>query len=300
MTGEQLVLSETSEQLKNNVLFLIKKRIGKVFSPKQRHSIKESLEEILEENSEFEELHEDQRAIIRNVLEFNELEVADIMIPRPDIFSIPHDINFEELQAKLLQKTYTRIPVYKRDLDEILGFIHIKDIAKSFFKQEEPKIPDIIRKCLFVPSSMKISNLLVRMQQSHVHIAIVVDEYGGTEGIATLEDILEEIVGKIEDELMLDDKNLFINKIDDNQYEVSSRITIEDINKITFFNLPIQEVEYDTIGGLIFFLTARIPVKGEIIKLDDEIEFEILEADPRRLKRLIIRKKVQQLKNEII
>ncbi|HCR86451.1 MAG TPA: HlyC/CorC family transporter [Alphaproteobacteria bacterium] len=278
---------EVKEKLLNTI-----SRITNIFNFRQKQSLRESLEEILDENQHTEEdIPDGQKAIIRNILEFNELYVEDIMIPRSDIFSIPSDIDFENLQEKLLGKTYTRIPVYKGDLDEVLGFIHIKDVARSFFNKTKLKIADIIRKCLFVPASMKIGNLLIRMQQSHVHIAIVVDEYGGTEGIVTLEDIIEEIVGNIEDEHVREDTNLIFNKLNDNEYEVSSRMYIEDIIKKTELDIKLAENnEYDTIGGLIFNLTSRIPVKGEIIKMNDEIEFEILEADPRRLKRLMIRK----------
>lgn len=267
-------------------------KLATIFGTKQKQSLRESLEEMLDETKSSEnDIGEGQKAIIRNVLEFNELYVEDIMIPRSDIFAIPNDINFEELQQKLLAKTYTRIPVYKGDLDEIIGFVHIKDIARSFFKKTDLKIADIVRKCLFVPSSMKIGNLLIRMQQSHVHIAIVVDEYGGTEGIVTLEDIIEEIVGNIEDEHVQEDNNLIFKKLNDKEYEVSSRMYIEDIIKRADIEIGLSENnEYDTIGGLIFHITSRIPVKGEVIKYNEYLEFEVLEADPRRLKRLIIRK----------
>jgi len=226
-------------------------------------------------------------------LEFKELHVKDVMIPRADIFAIHEDIQFSELQEKLFDKTYTRIPVYKSNLDEIRGFIHIKDIARYFFNKKEFTIADIVRKCMFVPPSMKIHNLLIRMQQSRVHIAIVIDEYGGTEGIVTLEDIVEEIVGNIEDEHDEDESNIGFKKISDDIYEVSSRILIEEFIARTAIDISIKEAEEqpNTVGGLVTYMLGRIPVKGEIIAFNDKIELEVTEADARSVRRLVVKKK---------
>lgn len=286
---------DSSEQQDNNIKQGLISKIGKklisIFQPKQKASFKESIEEFLEEEYEEEGgLEEDQKAILRNILEFNELTVEDIMIPRADIFALSNNIAFEDLQDKLLKKTYTRIPIYKEDLDEILGFVHIKDIARKFFENKELNISNILRKCLFVPASMRINNLLVRMQQSHVHIAIVVDEYGGTEGIITLEDILEEIVGKIDDEHVTDD-NLIFNVISENEYELSSRVLVEDVIEKTGMLIENNDDEYSTIGGLIYNKIGRIPVKGEVIDLNEAIEVEILDAEIRRIKKVKIRNK---------
>jgi len=140
---------------------------------------------------------------------------------------------------------------------------------------------------------MKVSNLLIRMQQGKVHIAIVVDEYGGTEGIVTLEDIVEEIVGNIEDEHDEDDASTLFKKISDDIFEVSSRISLEEFLKKTNIDLTIEEVknQFDTIGGLVTYLLGRIPVKGEIINFSDNVEFEVTDADARSIRRLIVKKK---------
>jgi CBS domain containing-hemolysin-like protein len=269
-------------------------KIVKIFNTQKKSNLQESIEEIIGKDTDsHEELDAGEKEILKNVLEFKALLVEDVMIPRADIFAIPQDIEFQDLQTKLLNKTYTRIPVYKTDLDEVLGFIHIKDIAKSFLKNEQFEITKFIRKCLFVPSSMKVSNLLIRMQQGRVHIAIVVDEYGGTEGVVTLEDIVEQIVGNIEDEHDNDEANALFKKISDDIYEVSSRITVDEFVSKTKIDLGAKEPDanYDTIGGLVSYILGRIPVKGEVITYNEKIELEVTDADARSVKRLIIKSK---------
>lgn len=271
----------------------LKAGFSKLFAAK-KSGLQESIEEILGEEGHKAEIPLDagEKAILKNVLEFKELHVEDIMIPRADIFAIPEDIQFADLQSRLLDKTYTRIPVYKSDLDEIQGFIHIKDIARIFFNKKEFSVKETLRKCLFVPPSMKISNLLIRMQQTRVHIAIVIDEYGGTEGIVALEDIVEEIVGNIEDEHD-EDSSPTLKKISDDLYEVSSRTSIDEFLSKTGMDVSIKDAEsqFDTIGGLVTYLLGRIPVKGEIITFNEKIELEVTDADARSVKRLIVKKK---------
>lgn len=283
--------NELTEQ-RSGLLSKITKNLISIFLPKQKATLKESVEEILDEQDENNPQNQiDDTSILRNVLEFNELYVEDVMIPRADIFAIDISSSFEEIQKSLLEKIYTRIPVYKDDLDEVKGFIHIKDIAKLKFTDEEFDIEKIIRKGLFVPASMKISNLLIRMQQSRVHIAIVVDEYGGTEGLITLEDIIEEIVGKIEDEHEFEEvSEPVIKKLKEGEYEVSSRLTIEDLEKKLGTRITNdEEAEYDTIGGLVFDIAGRIPVEGEVITISEDLEAEIKEADARTVKKLVLK-----------
>lgn len=278
----------------------IRNRISDIISPGTR-GIKETIEEILDIEGPSSTLAEGEKKIIRNILEFKELYVEDVMVPRSDVFAVPDDIDVEELEKKIVEKGYTRVPVYKGDLDEIVGFIHIKDIAKAKVSNQKLVIKEIIRKCLFVPGPMKISNLLIRMQQSHVHIAIVVDEYGGTEGLITLEDIIEEIVGRIEDEHDAVSESQ-VRKISDNEYEVNPRTSIEDFLAVSHIDLTNQydKEEYDTIGGLVYLTAGRIPVKGEIIRINENIEIEIVEADARTIRKALIRKRNSNSKEAIL
>ena len=301
---EKLALDEPDEpggsaqlNLKNqrkSIITNIKNRIFGLFFNRNSHTLKESIEEVLDESEENNNPSEiGERAIIRNVLEFNGLYVEDVMIPRAYIFAVDEKISMADLEEKLLEKTYTRIPVYKNDLDDVIGFIHIKDIAKSVFKKENLNISDIIRKSLYVPTSMKISNLLVRMQQSRVHIAVVVDEYGGTEGIITMEDIVESIVGNIEDEHDIEDQEKpEIIRTSETEFIINSRVEIDEVSEKTGIDFNFDESEdIETIGGLVFQLTGRIPVKGEIVQYNDTAEIEVLEADARSIKKVKLKLK---------
>ncbi len=294
--ASKVTKAETPEQAaietKPSFLKLISDKIANLVPSKKSDSAN-TIDEILENPKPATPVDAKEQAILKNVLEFKELHVEDVMIPRADIFAIPEDIEFTELQAKLSDKTFTRIPVYKGELDEILGFIHIKDVARSFFENKQFKISESIRKCLFVPPSMKITNLLIRMQQTHVHIAIVIDEYGGTEGIITMEDIVEEIVGNIEDEHDEDDGQTLFRKISDDIFEVNSRMPVEEFTRRTGIelSLPDSENTFDTVGGLVAYILGRIPVKGEVINFSDAIEFEVTDADARSVRRLIVKKK---------
>jgi CBS domain containing-hemolysin-like protein len=290
---------------RKNILDKLVTRFCNFFLPKQKNTLRESLEEILDDQDQSSSLEEaGERAIIKNVLEFNELDVEDIMIPRADIFAISDDIAVKSLKEKLLDKTYTRIPVYEENLDKVSGFIHIKDIARALFEDKEIKVRDIIRKTLFVPESMKISNLLIKMQQSRVHIAIVVDEYGGTQGLVTLEDIIEEIVGKIEDEHDEDtsmQKDLML--VDKEKYQVNARIRIEDFVEQTGIDLEVaeeDEEEYSTLAGYIYSELGRIPVVGEVIPMNGRFEGEILEADARTVGKILVRRRKPKTKDKKI
>ncbi len=292
MRSQNALKEGEPEKTEQNRSFI--KRISGIFSIPKKYGLQESIEEVLDENGSESAapLDAGEKAILKNVLEFKELHVEDVMIPRADIFAVPEDIEFSELHPKLVDKTYTRIPVYKDDLDEILGFIHVKDIARAYFNNQQFNIKEILRKSLFVPPSMKVSNLLIRMQQSRVHIAIVIDEYGGTEGIVTLEDIVEQIVGNIEDEHDEDESSLSLKKISDDIFEVSSRIRIEEFLSRSGIDLSIKDATgFDTVGGLVTYMLGRIPVKGEVITFNDQIELEITDADARTVRRLVVKKK---------
>lgn len=284
----------TSSESKSNKFFNdLCGLFAKKFSS-NRSSLKESLEEYLEEDSTNDTpLDAGERAIIRNVLEFKEIYVEDVMIPRTEVYAIKHDVTEEELHDKLHDKTYTRIPVYENDLDQIIGFVHIKDIAKFYFKKQPIDISKIVRSCLFVPPSMKISNLLIRMQQERVHIAVVVDEYGGTEGIITLEDIIEEIIGKIEDEHDgdFDNAGTFFQKLSENSFEVSARMKISDFEVHSGIRLNFSKEnleDFNTINGMIIENTGRIPAKGEIVTINDYIKIKVKSSDPRKINRVIL------------
>ncbi len=262
-------------------------------------SLKESLEEVIEEHNAVGDIIDpDEKEMLQNVLAFSEMTVQDIMVPRADIIYVDNDISFEGLKKFMEKKAHTRMPVCRKTLDDIAGFIHIKDLVRILCNGSEFDINKILRQALFVPPSMKINDLLVKMQLSRVHIALVIDEYGGTSGMATMEDLMEEIVGEIEDEHDITNNEKMLKKIGRNLYDVNARISIEELEKEfgSIFRNDNESEEFDTLGGLIFIILGRIPAKGEIATFvsknqKDIFEFEVVDADARRVKKVLLRKK---------
>jgi len=285
--------TEISKEDNAGFFFKIKNFVLKICKIKEKASIEEELAELFDERDPDKlEVTSEERTILQNVISFGDLRVIDIMIPRTDIATICETVKLPDLKQVIIEKEHTRFPVYKDSLDNITGFLHIKDLVSLLGTNKSLNLKKIIREILFVPPSMKIMDLLLKMQEKRVHIAIVLDEYGGTEGLVTMEDIMEEIVGEIKDEH--DDlEEIKINKIDKDNFEASSRASIKEIEELIDINLTIDEKneeDYDTIGGLIFYMLSRVPKKGEIIKHPSGLEFKIIEADPRRIKKVLIRK----------
>ncbi len=285
-----------SESLLRNVIT----KISSLLHFRASTSLKESVEEAIEEHdaTRGEAFEDGEKAMLRNVLSFAEMNVEDVMIPRADIAAIEAGVSYGELKDFITEKTYTRFPVYRQTLDDVVGFVHIKDLLMSAYNVEKNfNLSKIIRQCLFVPPSMKTSTLLLKMQLSHVHIAIVVDEYGGTDGLVTLEDLVEEIVGEITDEHDRVDDIMF-TPLGNDVFEASARIDIEDLEKNLNIRIYTEEEEedFDSLGGLIFYILGRVPALGEVITTTTsdnryELEFEITDSDLRRVKRVIIRRR---------
>lgn len=257
-------------------------------------SLKESLEEVIEEHDiEGKIIPDEEKALLRNVLTFSELAVEDVMVPRADIVFVHHNVSIEDLKKTIINQAHTRIPVCRDTLDDVVGFIHIKDLVYSLSKAGEFNIDDIMRQALFVPPSMKLTDVLLKMKTARVHMALVVDEYGGTSGIVTLEDVVEEIVGEIEDEHDKSEEQRMLVKVDDAIYEASARIEISRIEEIfaTQLQKESEKEDFDTLGGMLFARLGRVPSKGEVISDELGFEYEIIDADPRRIKRVLMRRK---------
>ncbi len=258
--------------------------------------LRESLEEVIEESDAGSRpLAVEERSMMLNILNFGELKVADIMVPRADIIAIEAETTLPELVKIFRDAQHSRLPVFRDTLDNPIGMVHIKDLIGMAVPEAEgaphPKtIQDIRRDVLFVPPSMPVVNLLVKMQSTRVHLALVIDEYGGTDGLVSIEDLVEQIVGDIEDEHDTDEAVLIAQR-KDGEFDASARTDLEEIEKVVGFRLADEEEaeEIDTLAGLVFSLVGRVPQRGEIVKHPAGIEFEVLEADPRRLKRLRVR-----------
>ncbi len=259
-------------------------------------SLRESLEAVIEESEASDRpLERAERAMMLKLLKFGELRVADIMVPRADIIAVEEETPLAELVGIFRDAQHSRLPVYRDTLDNPIGMVHIKDLIGLAMPETEgaphPKaIQDIRRDVLFVPPSMPVVNLLVKMQSTHIHLALVIDEYGGTDGLASIEDLVEQIVGDIEDEHDTDEAHAILAR-KDGEFDASARTDLEDIEKAVGLKLVDDEEaeEIDTLAGLVFSLVGRVPQRGEIVAHPAGVEFEVLDADPRRLKRLRVR-----------
>lgn len=244
-------------------------------------------------NSPKEEERRLVEAQIRDHLDdFSDLRVSDVMIPRPDIVAVPSDITLDELYDRFIESSLTRIPVYNRTPDEIIGFIHVKDFLPYLKSEGQPatgfEINKIIRKIIYMPRSTKCIDLLIKMRKETTHIAVIIDEYGGTEGLVMIELLIEQIIGDIRDEHDGDKPEpVQIHKLSTNCYMVDARASIEKVKGQVGDDadwLHTEDGEYETIGGFILSHLGRIPNRGEIITDGSNFEIEVMELDVRRIK----------------
>lgn len=268
----------------------------------------------------------EERAMLHNILRFREVRVEDVMVPRADIEAVDQDITIAELMVIFEDSGRSRMPVYNESLDDPRGMVHIRDLLAYVTKQarnkrrtgaraapasgEKPaRTPKaefdlgrvdlsktvaeagIIRQVLFVPPSMLAADLMARMQADRTQMALVIDEYGGTDGLASLEDIVEMVVGDIEDEH--DDDEAMIQRVSDDVFIADARVELEELAEAIGPDFDIREQleDADTLGGLIFASLGRIPVRGEVVQAVPGFEFHILDADPRRVKRVRVTRK---------
>ncbi len=255
------------------------------------NSLEEEVADLIEERDpEGKQISPEERNILNKVLSLGDKNISSIMVPRPDIIAIEESSGMDKLKKIIVDKAHTRIPVYKESLDNITGFVHIKDIIPLIGSSKKIPIEEVVREILFAPPSMKILDLLVKMRAKRVHVALVLDEYGGTDGLVTLEDLMEEIVGEIEDEHDDIQKNN-IEEIKEDVFEVNARTTIEELENVLDMQIKHDDDDdYDTVGGLIFFMLGRVPEVGEVIEHEAGLELIIRDADPRRIKNIIIKR----------
>jgi CBS domain containing-hemolysin-like protein len=281
-----------------------------------RKDLRESLEGVIESHAQQTgepAMADDAKSMLGNLLSFSNLRVDDMMVPRADIVAIDETETLRDLLDKFIEANHSRIPIFKETLDDVTGFIHVKDflrwlstegktkkgktsegqglvLAASELATEIKLQKGLIRDVLYVPPSMPAPDLLLKMKSSHVHMAIVVDEYGGTDGIVSFEDIVETIVGDIADEHDSDDEADMLRQQPDGTWLADARVAISTLD--TVFKVDLlsdeEEDEADTLGGLVFEMGGRVPSRGEVIRHVSGLEFEIVDADPRRVKKVRI------------
>ena len=269
---------------------MIKKLFKKFFFKKntENNNLKQSIETVLDNDLKGTEgISKHERLMLLNILKIDGIRSSDIMIPRADIGAVELNDSFEKVLEVFIKEAHSRVPIYEKNLDNIIGMIHIKDLVnyQNQKKTETNFLQNLKREILEIPPSMPVLDLLLKMQLTRLHMGIVIDEYGCTDGLVTIEDVIEEITGEIEDEH--DEKNLpMLIKSSLNTFEASARIEIDELQKVTnveFLNSYDNE-DIDTLGGLIFSIIGRVPQRGEIIKHTSGTTFEIKDADPMKIK----------------
>ena len=270
-------------------------RLGHMIRGTRRdNDVKESIEDILEEEDAEDSLSPKERVMLRNLLKFGELTVADLMTPRADIVGVEISQSFDEVIKIFGEAQHSRLPVYRETLDEPKGMVHLKDMIPAIIDGTARANFDLktqMREMQFVTPSMPALDLLLKMQATRSHLALVIDEYGGTDGIISIEDLVEQIVGEIDDEHDTDeDPDLVLRP--DGGFDADARVAIEDLEKAADVRLTIDGLpaEMDTIGGLIAALAGHVPQTGEILRHQSGLEFEVTDADPRRVKRVQVRR----------
>lgn len=234
-----------------------------------------------------------EKVMIANILQLKNQTVLDFMLPRADIIALPHDINQQDLLQIIASRPHSRFPVYRDTLDDVIGMVHIKDILKTLASGEALELISILRPLPVISPSMQAAELLVDMRTNRQHMAAVVDEYGGIDGLITMEDLIEGIVGQIGDEHTLDQDPIF-SRESDGSYIAEARVAISDFEAVFGVVLSDNDREdIDTVGGLITSLCGHIPARGELITDEEHnLEFQVLASDLRRIKKVRIRRRV--------
>ena len=264
-----------------------------IFGEDSEPTLREEIEDAIDEAEESQgsepiagDLSPAERQMLRNLLHFGEQTAGDICVTRGDIMAVPSDISFDDLIRAFADAGHSRLPVYGDSLDSVIGMVHVKDIFMASVNPSlDRSLSSLMREPLFVPESMGVIELLARMRSQRIHLAIVVDEFGGTEGLVTIEDVVEEIVGEIEDEHDEAEAGM-LTMLDDGLWEADARLELEELAQAVDPRLSSKEDEVDTLGGLVFLLAGHIPQKGDCVTHPSGWKLEAMDSDPRRIIRV--------------
>ncbi|MCJ8159465.1 hemolysin family protein [Sphingomonas sp. LaA6.9] len=264
-----------------------------IFGEDNEPTLRDQIEEAIEEHKEDADrppngdLSRIERQMLMNLLHFGERTAGAVSVPRADIVAIPETASFAELSAMFVESGHSRLPVYRDSLDTIIGMIHVRDAfaIRAEGRPEPANIAELMRQPRYVPETMGVLDLLAEMRATRTHLAIVLDEYSGTEGLVTIEDLVEEIVGEIEDEHDDEPEEMLV-AIDNGCWDADARAELEDVGEIIDARLAEVEEDVDTLGGLAFVLAGHIPQPGEIVAHGSGWKLEITEGDTRRATRI--------------
>ncbi|WP_419895870.1 hemolysin family protein [Roseomonas sp. USHLN139] len=288
-------MSET--QIRDGILW----RLQGLLRRKSAESVRDQVEALVEGREHHEhhehvgpprpELDAQERALLTNVLKLRGKTASDVMVPRADIVAMPEDLTLDQAIRLIQREGHSRFPIYRGQLDEIVGMVHIKDVFASVGREAPFSMAAVLRKPLFVVPSVPVLDLLLQMRQARMHLALVVDEYGGIDGLVTIEDLVETITGDISDEHDEVAAPQLVERTD-GLIDLDARTPIELFEEKLGAVLTEDEREQDidTVGGLVFTLAGRVPAKGELVSHASGLEFRVLEADPRRIRRLRVRR----------
>jgi magnesium and cobalt transporter len=266
--------------------------------PALRESIAELVQEAADaqqEAGEQPELDRQERALIANILRLRETTADDVMVPRADIVAMRVEVTLEQALEQLRTEGHSRLPVYREQLDDIVGMVHIKDVYAYVGRPEAFRLEAILRRPLMVAPQMPVLDLLLQMRQQRMHLALVIDEYGGVDGLVTIEDLVETIVGDISDEHDEVQAAMVVERAD-GTLDVNARLPVEEFEHRMgpVLSEDERDADIETVGGLVFTLAGRVPAKGEVISHPSGIEFRVLDADPRRIRRVRVRRATEQ------
>ncbi len=280
---------------------LLERLKGRLWRRTIEHSVRDSIAELVQEAAEATtppgeapELDRHERALIANVLRLRGTTADDVMVPRADIIAIRVDATMDEAVAQFRREGHSRLPVFRVQLDDIVGMVHVKDVFAHVGSPETFKLEAILRRPLMVAPQLPVLDLLLQMRQARIHLALVVDEYGGIDGLVTIEDLVETIVGDISDEHD-EVASPMVTERPDGTLDMDARLPIEQFEARMgpVLSEDERDADIDTVGGLVFTLAGHVPAKGEVVSHPGGIEFRVLEADARRIRRLRVRKIAQ-------
>jgi CBS domain containing-hemolysin-like protein len=279
------------------VRYGLKKLLPGSSSPLAREEITELLEESIRETVHF-DTHES--TLLRNMLGLRDINALDVMVPRADIFYVDQSDSMEKIIEKMTAASHSRVPVVNENLDQVEGILHIKDLLRMMQTNEKVNISSLLRQPIFISPTMRLLDLLQEMRLRRLHLALVVDEYGGTDGLITIEDLVEEIIGEINDEHDEDTTPLF-DIANDGTAMADARLEIEMLEAVTGSLLDADnQDEIDTVGGLVISLAGRVPGRGEIVRHPSGLEFEIIESDPRHVSMVKIRRLIKSTEKPVL
>ena len=279
------------------------RRLNQLVRREPSQGVRESIAELVQEAAETPPeapgeppgLDRQERALIANVLRLRGTQADDVMVPRADIVAMPVSLTLDQALTLIRREGHSRLPVYREQLDDLVGMIHIKDVIAFAGKPEDFRLEAILRKPLLVAPQLPVLDLLLQMRQARIHLALVVDEYGGIDGLVTIEDLVEEIVGDIADEHD-EPAGPLITERADGALDLDARLPVEEFEARLGPVLTDDErmADIDTVGGLVFTLAGRVPTRGEVLTHPSGLEFRVLEADARRIRRLRARRPAVQ------